>query len=331
MKDDIDTLRKKIMEIEKNQLGNIKNTEESPKIEKISELTNIDDDVPKIITINGKKYYNSVDLLKFDPLYFKGCVSSRNIIKKKNLSINDYIYVQSLQNIENDNEYEIADGKCKKAKLLLRKKFVDANIPKMMPNINDESINKMYDTPLAPNILIIEENEKFKDIEGNIIDIEIRGTRKHDDCYFDMYSVSDGFKLKHLQKVILNNNSGYIMETHYKYFNINKFINYENHNNKKEVFSRKMYLTYHGLVKALITSRSKNTKNFQEWATKILFTHHLGTQKQKDDLAASLIGTSTYTVKNVFRSNTNKTPVVYLFFIGYAAELLHLCTFKTPT
>jgi predicted GIY-YIG superfamily endonuclease len=68
--------------------------------------------------------------------------------------------------------------------------------------------------------------------------------------------------------------------------------------------------------------RSKNIKQFQDWTTKILFTHHLGTQKQKDDLAASLIGINSRTIKDVFRSATNKTPVVYLFLIGYAYDSL---------
>jgi hypothetical protein len=42
----------------------------------------------------------------------------------------------------------------------------------------------------------------------------------------------------------------------------------------------------------------------------------------KDELASELISVNVKTIKDVFRSNCSKTPVVYLYLIGEAKELL---------
>jgi hypothetical protein len=48
----------------------------------------------------------------------------------------------------------------------------------------------------------------------------------------------------------------------------------------------------------------------------------MGEPEQKDELGASLIGVNAMTIKNVFRTNTSKTPCVYLYLIGKASVLL---------
>jgi hypothetical protein len=510
-------------------------------------------DHPIVIIIDKKKYYNADDLFKYDPMYFKGCINPRNIVKKKNIHKDEYEYAQ----LKND-EWVFVNEEYKKAKLLLRKRYVDKNVPKMMKDIDPNEINDKYDTPLAPEILELEDHEKFKDVDGNLIDIEVRGERDRDKCYFEIHNISEGFGLGTLYRNVTDNRSnGYLENVHYKYFNVEKnkkyvkklfitfygfdrilsvcylfsqnvknilkmwlhrtfssynvsnitidmqkqvnlttlgyvycayssvisgyvkigfwrgnldslrsryvtyygndvkihayefsnapFIEKEVHKKfdeyrycnelfdrkylehylifleeneekigeKKKIyknniectyipnnrnvnslgdmppkfigeeqdelfsknidmrkdkngniffdiidvaayldiddyenqvlkdlvyeedylffidnnelnaqFSRKLFLTYMGLVRVLMVSRSKNAVKFQEWATNILFTHHLGTQKQKDDLAASLLGINTKTVKDVFRSNSEKTPVVYLFLIGHANIVL---------
>ena len=47
-------------------------------------------------------------------------------------------------------------------------------------------------------------------------------------------------------------------------------------------------------------SRNKNAERFQDWATKILFTHHLGTKEQKQELSSKLLGVQTKAVQEVF-------------------------------
>ena len=47
----------------------------------------------------------------------------------------------------------------------------------------------------------------------------------------------------------------------------------------------------------------------------------MGNQEEKDNLASELIGVTAQTIKSVFRANTEKTPVVYLFIVGNAKKI----------
>jgi hypothetical protein len=272
---------------------------------------------PKAIKINKKYYYNANKLMKYDPVYFKGVFSVRKIIEKKNISEDQYIYAYIV-----DGEWKESNKSYPKAKLFIRKKYVEENIPKMIPNASIEEINKMYDFSMAPDILELDDNEKFKDSHDNIIEIEVRGNRNYKECYFLMEDVMEGFKLKNLYNTILHKNGDYNKDVHYKYFISKKNENFTNFESKKNAFSKTMYLTYIGLIRTLVTSRSKYCEQFQDWAMNILFTHHLGTEKQKDILASSLLGISPKTIKDVFRTSSDKTPVIYLFLIGKANRCL---------
>ena len=88
--------------------------------------------------------------------------------------------------------------------------------------------------------------------------------------------------------------------------------------NKKE---KNYYLTYKGLLKVLFSSKSGNAYEFVDWATNTLFTAHLGTEEQKEELCSKLLGVDSKTVKNVFSQSSTKTPIVYLFYVGDAKQI----------
>ena len=91
---------------------------------------------------------------------------------------------------------------------------------------------------------------------------------------------------------------------------------------QKNVSKKELYLTYNGILKVLFTSRSGIADKFQNWASETLFTIQMGTIEQKQSLSANLIGVSPQIIKNVFNTASNKTPTVYLFYIGQANKLL---------
>jgi hypothetical protein len=76
------------------------------------------------------------------------------------------------------------------------------------------------------------------------------------------------------------------------------------------------------MIKLLYISRNENAKYFRSWATETLFTVQMGTQDAKQKLASSLIGVDVDSIKQVFSCNASKTPVVYLFLIGPAKDML---------
>lgn len=118
--------------------------------------------------------------------------------------------------------------------------------------------------------------------------------------------------------LIDNRNDGYLVNEHYKYFT-NKISGLSG----KNVSKKELYLTYEGIVRLLYVSKSNKAKQFRVWATETLFIHQMGTIEQKQTLATSLLGINIQTIKQVFNSASNKTPTVYLFYIGKAKTLLN--------
>jgi hypothetical protein len=154
------------------------------------------------------------------------------------------------------------------------------------------------------------------------MEIEVRGERKQNKCYFKVKDVSKKFEMENLNSSLLHkDDNNYEIKLHYKYFTINKMgINY-NINGKTSI-KKYLFLTYAGMVKVLFSSRSGIADKFQSWATEKLFTIQLGEKKDKQKLAGELIGINYKTIKNVFETNSSKTPCVYLFLIGNVNELL---------
>ncbi|AUV59039.1 hypothetical protein [Bandra megavirus] len=164
----------------------------------------------------------------------------------------------------------------------------------------------------------------MKDNSGNIIEIEVRGTRDHDNCYFRVSDVAVGFGMKDLHATIIHTNRGYKDVIHYRYFYIDKNTGNDQKNKKvksKKPLSKKLFLTYLGLLKVLFVSRNKTVGNFLNWATKTLFTAHLGTQDQKNELSSKLMGISANIVKEVFSTTSSTLPTIYLFSIGRVKDL----------
>jgi prophage antirepressor-like protein len=55
-----------------------------------------------------------------------------------------------------------------------------------------------------------------------------------------------------------------------------------------------LYFTYLGVLKLLFCAKgSEKAKRFQRWVTKILFTMQMGSQADKDGLAAEVLDVST--------------------------------------
>jgi hypothetical protein len=156
--------------------------------------------VEKIWNMDGilRIFYQKI-IMNYDPVYFKGVFSVRKIIENKNIPGDQYTYAYFV-----DGEWKESDKSYPKAKLFIRKKYVEENVPKMIPNASIEEINKMYDFPIAPDILELDDHEKFRDLLGNTIDIEVRGERNHEKCYFRVKDIEKGFNFESLHKRLVD-------------------------------------------------------------------------------------------------------------------------------
>ena len=49
---------------------------------------------------------------------------------------------------------------------------------------------------MTPDIIELKKKEKFRNVNGNMIEITVRGEREFDKCYFLVKDIMEGFGLK---------------------------------------------------------------------------------------------------------------------------------------
>jgi hypothetical protein len=294
------------------------------------------------IILNKKQYILGDILFTKAPIYCKMCRSTRDIIKRKNIDATNYIFARFV-----NDKWIIADGKCPKYDKILFTDIFMKTIDELNGSANIKDDNNIEK---APNILELLNNEKFKDDNGNIIEIETRGDRKVDNIYFKVKDIMIGFEMENLQIVILNNNrDGYNEGIHYKFFNCKKNINdlkktstitsttpnFVGSSRAKDctinesssrikinsTIKKELFLTYEGILRVLFASHSKKVKPFIKWTTETLFTIQMGSKDQKEKLVGDVLGVSAKVIKEVFNCDTNTIPCVYLFTLGYVKDL----------
>lgn len=295
---------------------------------------------PKIIEHNKVKYYNATDLKKYDPNYFYGTSGGiRKIIARKKIDSSKYHYATLSKKFGWTSCYH-QNKPSTKAKLLLIEEWVVANVPKMMPD-SDASKKEKYEYPEAPKILYLEDAEKFKDDNCNIVEIETRGERTPKGIYFLATDVSNVFEMPNLNKTLIDKDKGYKLNKHYKTFTHGALPTRESPPNKhhktfnhgrltiteyppsKPIYKRQLFITYRGMLKILFSSRSGNADKFVEWATETLFTIQMGTVEQKEVLCSKLIGQPVKNIRAVFNTCSKKIPCIYRFSLGNAKTLRH--------
>ena len=285
----------------------------------------------KIDLDNEKMYYNSKDLNEYNPEFYYGCKSKpKTIIMKKKIPESDYVYANLKL-----SEWKLTTADCKKSQLLISKEWVDKYYFKVEPvtiqevERNDESVvvvvenvgtieeTKEDEIEKAPPLLHLKDEEKFKDCDGNIIEIETLGVRHEDKIYFKVKDVSVGFGMPNLYTTILHKEHGYERNIDYKTF----FKRVKLSNQHSSTIKKCLYLTYEGLLRVLFVSRNKNATLFRKWATNKLFTIQMGSKEEKIKLGTDVLNISIKTYKAVFDTYASKFPCIYLLSLGKVKDL----------
>jgi len=279
---------------------------------------------PITFQIKNMFFYSADDLKTSFPNFFIGTSKTvRLIVNKKNIPITDYIYANKMKN----DEWNVSDASSKKAKLLLTKSWVDQHIIKEKGK--EESIlevEKENNYKIAPNKIELEEYEKFRDVNGKVIEIETLGERHHEKIYFCVHDVSVGFDMPNISTTI-SHERGYEKGKDYETFIRIPLLNEQLNPNKPNINgqnnpnTRKLYLTYNGLMRLLYVSRNKNPEHFQKWANEKLFTIQMGTKLEKERLGTNLLQINLESFRAVFRKHPNKFPCIYLLSLGTVGEL----------
>jgi hypothetical protein len=152
-----------------------------------------------------------------------------------------------------------------------------------------------------------------------------------------MTDVAKAFEMPNLRFSLMHKGGAYTRGQDYKVFITPKrsVVNYytrkatsnetsnETANEKanEKTTNKRTFLTLSGLIRVLHVSRSKNAFHYRKWVTTIVYTHQFGTQDQKAELAASVLGVSAKVIKAVCNSVSDQIPCIYLFTLGYVKDL----------
>ena len=210
-------------------------------------------------------------------------------------------------------KWKISNSDVKSAKVLLLKEWVEINVPGFGNNVK-------LNLEMAPQLLTLKDDEKIRDDNGNIFEIETRGSKTIDGIYFYGKDIEKMLELESLRQTLNNENGTYIEVTHYKKFirpNVNNCIDNDNESNNPE----RIYLTYFGLVKMLITRRHPIAEKFQRWAINILYTHQFGSKEDKQELSSKLLGCDVNSIKSFLNSGVQKYSELYLICIGKIGDI----------
>jgi hypothetical protein len=274
----------------------------------------------KLSNILDNEYYLADELKILAPKYFIGTSKTvRKIIEKKQIPETQYIYATTLK-----KNWKLCDINCKKAKLLLNKNWVINNneLKTEIENCkNDnivkshsEKISKNRDYEIAPPILYLNDEEKFRDENGNIMEIETRGEKYQDKIFFKVKDVSNCFNLPFLKDTLLKDERGYERNIDYKTFNRSEV-------NDLSTNKTTLYLTYNGLLRVLYVNKNKNTKQFRNWAEQKLFTIQFGKEEEKEELSSELLKVNVRAIRDVFKSSSSNFPCIYLFELGRVCDI----------
>jgi len=259
----------------------------------------------KTYTINKKQYHLSQDLIKAYPDVFKGYTNGRVFATKRKVDKKNYVYAR----LANSSWIKSDGSSCRFDKIFFLKGFIEENYV----NNDSSSDSEFDDSDEVPDIIELDDNEKFVDNDDNIIEIEVRGEKSYDNIFFRVKDVMKGFELKSLNKNISDRKSGFVEKNDYFYFDIAR--------NSGGHKSNELFLTYTGILRVLFASKRTTASKFVNWASKILFTAHLGTSDQKAELVGNLIGVSADTVKAVFNKTATVIPSIYLIALGTVKAL----------
>jgi hypothetical protein len=289
---------------------------------------------PTLIKIGEKEYYNSKDLQIYDPIFYYGCKTKpRTIIQKKKIEESEYIYA----NLKT-GEWNLSTSDCKKAQLLISKTWVDKYFFKpeiIVPNFIERNIiavqKKVVVEELveeeeeeeedAPPLLYLNDSEKFKDVDGNIIEIETRGTKNRNNIYFKVKDIMAAFEMPNLNDSLTKIVGTYERNIHYQSFKreIRPTTSRSKIANKN--YKTTLYLTYKGLLKVLYVSRCGVAEKFQDWAEECLFTIQMGAKDEKIKLGTNILNISVKTYRAVFDAYASKFPSIYLLSLGKVEKL----------
>lgn len=158
----------------------------------------------------------------------------------------------------------------------------------------------------APPIIHMDGTEMFRDVDDNVVQVQMRGERDIDQCYYLASDIETGYGIEKIESLMLDPRSYYCYGEHFEYFMVRK----------KKV----LYLKYFGLTRILYGRNNPNIEKYIRWANNVLFTVRHGTAEAKRRLVSELIGIDPRDILKIYPKKNGKRrkaiPCIYFFLIG---------------
>jgi len=276
------------------------------------------------VRLNNKLYLQAEEIVRLHPEAFKeGKKKPRQILQFKRIPPDEYIFGSCVK-----AGWRVSNEQNNKAKLLITKTWLDEFLKSFNPPVQEPAQEVrpiVSEIKEAPPILDLMESEKFKDHNGKVLEIEVRGEREEDECFFRVKDVAVCFNDIHLYR---NIDRADIQHTSYR---INEdFVYFYRISNRHmtEADVRKpaeLFFTYQGVLRYLFVSQNPNSQAFRKWASKILFAMQMGTAEQKESVGAELFGVSPEVVSKFFGTCcVRDIPMAYLLKLSEALESMKI-------
>ncbi|KAJ3181718.1 hypothetical protein HDU87_000736 [Geranomyces variabilis] len=176
------------------------------------------------------------------------------------------------------------------------------------------SSDREREDDISPPILELNDDEKFKNAAGEIVEIETRGQRRVRAVFFkasDVSALIDGDP-ESMRKKLLHPASSYVRGAEEDFVTFRK---------SEDNMSRDLFLTYMGAMRAFATSRMPNSRPFLEYAVRVVQTVQMGNDNDRVALAANLAKADLRTAQYVFKECIPPPAGVYLISIGTFKDL----------
>lgn len=187
----------------------------------------------------------------------------------------------------------------------------------------DSSDDSDDDTPLednqdivnAPPKITFTDRELFRGNNNKPIDIETRGCREKEGCYFLASDASVGFKIPALCDTLLNTKNGYFRGMHYEYFDVPD----NNSKHSKMQYNRELFVTFMGLMRVIHITVPEIVGAYTNWTDDVLFCKK--PLRHKPVVASKSLGASFQIVFDVFSRSSTPIPGIYIIYLGKVVDL----------
>jgi hypothetical protein len=264
----------------------------------------------------GYEVFEAEYVREQDPTYFAGCNSNiRNIISLKQIPDRAVLYEWR----QKSGARKLSTAKCKSAILLLKKWWVNTNVPAFKTDVADDVIAEKLVYKDAPSILQFKDDEKFHNKDGEIQEIEVRGERAVNKCYFRATDVEKMLHIEHIRTTLINPGSSFVRGKDYVTLIADpaKGLSYS----KFATRGPTVFLTYCGLIQVLFIRRHPIAKIFQNWATSILFATHFNLNTSELTNPTNVMNLNIGAIYEYWKQIAMTNSVVYLFKLGQIKNL----------